>query len=353
MRKNTSPTMILVGLLLIVAALAPVAAGGKGETAHEAPAGKLTVVATTSIVGDVVANVAGEAVDLTVLIPVGQNPHAYEPAPRAIAAVESADIVFVNGLDLEENLLDVVETTAGGKLVAVSHGIKVIGGEADHDDHDHDEEHHDDHDHDEEHHHEEADHDDHDDHDEEHHHHAAGDPHVWFSPLSILVWIDNIEDALVTADPTRAETFRSNAAAYRAQVTALDAEIRRRTEAIPRERRKLVVDHAALGYFARDYGFTVLGSVIPATTDQAEPSARAVAELVQLVREEEVPAIFVGGTASVGLRNLVEAVAAEVGRDVRVGTLLTGSLASPGNPGDTYLRFIEYNTSQIMEGLGY
>jgi ABC-type Zn uptake system ZnuABC Zn-binding protein ZnuA len=356
MHANRFATRVFIALLFLSVILAPTAAGGNRESGEDSPqenatgdsesaavssqstdGERLSVVATTNFIGDVVANIAGDAVNLTVLVPTGQNPHAYEPTPRALVTVERADLIFVNGLDLEENLMDVIETSSGGAVVAVSDGIDVLEEEdEDHDDDDHEE-------------------DDHgeDDHEEDDHHHAEGDPHVWFSPLSILVWIDNIEGALVAADPSREETFRSNAAEYRRQVTALDEEIRRRAEGIPRERRKLVIDHASLGYFARDYDFTVLGSVIPGTTDQAEPSARAVSELVTLVRTEEVPAIFVGGTASRGLRNLVEAVAAEVGRDVQVRTLLTGSLAASGEPGDTYLGFMEYNITQIMEGLGY
>ena len=98
----------------------------------------LNVVATTNLIGDVVANIAGDAIDLTVLIPIGQNPHAYEPAPRAIAAIESADIVFVNGFDLEENLLSIVENTARAPIVPVSAGITPPDAEGDDEDHDDD-----------------------------------------------------------------------------------------------------------------------------------------------------------------------------------------------------------------------
>ena len=167
------------------------------------------------------------------------------------------------------------------------------------------------------------------------------------------MWTDNIEEVLSEADPANAGAYQRGAERYRSALETLDAEIREQVSAIPAEERKLVVDHAALGYFADAYGFHVLGSVIPATTDQAEPSAQAISQLVELIREENVPAIFIGGTASQGLRNLVDAVAEEVGRDIQIGELLTGSLAPEGKPGDTYITFIEYNTRQIMEGLGY
>jgi ABC-type Zn uptake system ZnuABC Zn-binding protein ZnuA len=337
----------------------------------------LRVVATTSILGDVVRTVAGDAAEVTVLMAVGQNPHGYTPTPRAIAAIERADMVILNGFDLEENLVDVVETTSRGYVVEASAGISPIGAGEEHDDHDadhdddHDDDHdadhddHDDHDHDADHddhddHDHDADHDDdhdddhdadHDDHNHDDHIHAAGDPHVWFDPTNVLSWVDTIEDALSAADPARATTFAANAATYRSRLTELDRMIRREVEAIPPARRKLVLDHASLDYFARRYGFEMIGAVIPATTDQAEPSARDVARLVEQVREEAVPAVFVGGTASRGMRNMVDAVAAEVGRNVRVGVLLTGSLAPEGQPGDTYLSFMEYNVSQIVENL--
>ena len=338
-RAGPAAVFITVFVVLFAGLLTVAVAGGRGEESagiavpahdddhHEiepvslAAGERLAVVATTNIVGDVVRQVAGDAAEVTVLIAVGQNPHGYTPAPRAIAAIERAHLVIVNGFDLEENLMATVKASATGYVVSASAGIVPLDGHAD------------------------------DDHADDDHAHDAGDPHVWFDPNNVLVWVDNIEDALSDADHARAETFAANAESYRSRLRDLDREIRRQVAAIPAERRKLVLDHASLDYFAARYGFETIGAVIPATTDQAEPSAQAVARLVEQIRAEEVPAIFVGGTASQGLRNLVAAVAAEVGRDVRVGTLLTGSLAPAGEPGDSYVGFMEYNVSQIVENL--
>ncbi|MDA3950747.1 MAG: metal ABC transporter substrate-binding protein [Spirochaeta sp.] len=333
-RSNSASSwrsLVTISVLLLLLPGFALFAGGQSETDHaddaipriepvDLPGGRpLKVVVTTNMIGDVLSNIAGDAIDLTVLVPMGQNPHSYEPAPQALVAIESADLVFVNGFDLEENLLSIVENTARAPIVPVSVGVTPPDPTDDHEDDGH----------------------------------GAADPHVWFAPTSALVWTDNIEQVLSAADPDRADTYRRGAAHYRAQLEALDAEIRRQVEAIPADKRTLVVDHAAMGYFADAYGFHVLGSVIPATTDQAEPSAQAISRLVELIHEEEVPAIFIGGTASQGLRDLVDAVATEVGRDVEIRELLTGSLAPAGEPGDTYVTFIEYNTRQIMEGLGY
>ncbi|MFP4210606.1 MAG: metal ABC transporter substrate-binding protein [Alkalispirochaeta sp.] len=309
---------------------------------------KLAVVATTSILGDVVAEVGGDAIDLTVLIPVGQNPHAYEPTPRAIASIETADIVFTNGFDLEENLLSIVNATARGPVVSASSGIGPhgngshrAGGHSHGDDHD-EEPAHDSAGHNEDH----AEDDHPDDHD-----HGEIDPHVWFDPTNAIVWVDNIEAVLAAADPANAEGYAARAARYRESLEELDDEYRRRLSEIPRERRKLVVDHAALGYLADEYDLTVIGSVIPAVTDQAEPSARQIAELVEVIRDEGVSTIFIGGTAGDGLRNLANAVAEETGSPVTIRTLLTGSLAPRGSRGDTYIAFLRYNLEQIAEGL--
>jgi ABC-type Zn uptake system ZnuABC Zn-binding protein ZnuA len=275
-------------------------------------------------------------------MPLGQNPHAYQPTPRDIATVEEAYIAFVNGLDLEEALMETIENVEGTYVVPVSAGIAVLGGG--HHDHgeDHDEEH-------EEGHHEDVHHEDHEG--EHHHDHAAGDPHFWFDPTNVIVWTQNIAEALSEADPSHSSTYEANRDAYIAELEALDLEIRRQVSSIPRNRRKLVVDHVALAYYAEEYGFEIVGTVIPSVSDQAEPSARHIAELAEVIREEEAYVILIGGEVSRGLQNLVDAVADEVGRDVRIVEYLHGSLAAKGERGDNYLDFVRYNTEQIVSAL--
>ena len=294
----------------------------------------LACVATTSVVGDVVKAVAGDFAEVRVLMQVGQNPHSWEPTPRDLAAIESADILFVNGFDLEENLMESLEMQRNRLMVPISAGIEPLGGSG-HDGHEEDDDDGEDHDH--------AEDDDHD--------RPAGDPHTWFSPMSVVTWVDNIEYALASADPQNAVGYAENAAVYTGSLRELDEEIRGLFAPIPMDERKLVVDHAALGYFARDYGFTVLGSVIPAVNDQAEPSTGDIADLIHTIEQENITAIFVGGTAGRGLRNLVDAVVEEIDTDIEVLTLLTGSLAPEGSEGDTYLEFARYNAHQIADGL--
>lgn len=307
----------------------------------------LSIVATTNIVGDVVRVIAGDDHEVLVLMALGDNPHSYEPTPSALRTLERAHIVFTNGLALEENLIDDLDAVAGGYVVPVSAGIEPLaGGEHSHDDEDHDD--HDDHDHD-DHHDDEGEHDDHDhDHD---HVHAEGDPHVWTDPNNAIVWVENIVTAMSEADPENADVYRRRGDDYIAELEEVDIFIRQTIREVPRSQRKIVVDHEAFGYFADEYGLEAVGAIVPSTTDTAEPSARDIARLVDLIREAEVQAILVGRTASRALTRLAQTIADEVGRPIRIVPMLTGSLAPAGEPGDTYLGFLRYNAEQIAFAL--
>ncbi len=338
--KRSTFTVVIVALLAVgcsqATVLPPTESVAAGHEEHdqedmelpviepvELSAGeKLKVVATTSIVGDVVSNIGGEAIDLTVLMDVGQDPHSYEPAPKALAAIEDADIVFVNGLDLEEVLMASIENIATGVIVPVSAGIEPLAFA--------DQEH-------------EGETDGHD--------HSAGDPHFWVDPNNVIVWVENIAHILAEADPVNRETYQANAESYTAELEALDSYIREQVTLIPEANRKLVTDHGLYSYFADEYGFEIVGTVTPSFSTTAGASAGDVARLVELIQAEEVPALFIGTTASQGLQNLAEAISGEVGEQVKVLPLLTGSLAPEGEPGDTYLGYMRFNIDQMVEGL--
>ena len=284
----------------------------------------LTVVASTSIVAEVVGRVGGDAVELTVLIGPGQDPHSYEPTPRALVGVRKAHIVFVNGLRLEEGLLDSISQTAVGPVVPVSAGIEPIetrgergAGHSAETDHGPD----------------------------------GRNSHVWMDPANVMVWVDNIERVLSAADPVNSESYRANADMYLAQLRELDAGIRQKAGGIPAAKRKLVTDHHALDYFAEKYGFQVVGVILPSVSTAAETSASRTAQLVELLRREGVSTIFVDAAAGRTIRSLTRAVAKELGTGVRVVPLLIGSLAPKGRRGDSYLELMEYNLDQIVSGL--
>lgn len=297
---------------------------------------KLAIVASTSIVGDVVSRIGSEAINLTTLMPIGQNPHSYEPTPSALASVERAHVVFVNGFGLEEALLEALESTARGPVVAVSTGIEPYEPDDDHDAHEHEDD---------------DDDGDHEDDDHEGHDHGPVDPHVWFDPTNVMVWTENITEVLAAADPANEEGYRARGNAYLEELEELDAWIRTRVAEIPEERRRLVTDHGMFGYFAEEYGFEVIATILPGTSTSSEASARRVAEIVETLKDEGVTTIFVGSTAGRGLKSVAEAITEELGRTVRIVDMLTGSLAPAGTAGDTYLGYMRYNVERVFEGV--
>ncbi|MBN2510472.1 MAG: zinc ABC transporter substrate-binding protein [Spirochaetales bacterium] len=328
------------GLIALIAATIVVpSAWASGQKEGE---GGLSVVASTSIVWDVVRSVAGTDADVFCLIEPGTDPHGYEPAPREIAKAESADIVFVNGLDLEENLLTLLENVRPGGVVEVSSRVNAIenesgktgsGGEDEHDGEDSDAGH-------------PGEHEAGDD------HHHRGDPHTWMSPLNVLTWVDVIEETLSAADPAHRENYSSRADQYRTLLLDLHRRIEDAVSQLPAENRILVTDHHTLGYFARDYGFTVIGSILPGFSSNTEPSVRDLTRLIDIINEYQVTAIFIGQTAGGQVDKLSRTIEKSLGKSLDVRTLFTGSLAAAGETGDSYMSFMEYNVAEIVEGLG-
>jgi manganese/iron transport system substrate-binding protein len=281
---------------------------------------KLKVVATTSIVADIVRNVGGDKIDLTILLPTGTDPHTFDPAPGDLAAVADAYLVFANGMDLED-FLDEMIKNAGGEaaVVYVSQGVEPrqlnTGQEQEQEE-------------------------------EEHHHSEGADPHTWTSPANAIVFVHNIEHALSALDPANAETYAANAEVYQAQLAELDAWVKKQIETIPLENRELVTDHTAFGYYADRYGLEQVGAVIPSFSSAAGPSAKDLADLEAAITEYEVKAIFVGTSVN---PSLSERVANDTG--VKLVPLYTGSLGTEGSGAETYLDYIRYNTEAIVEAL--
>ncbi len=318
-----------------------------------APAGSTTaatgeqiaVVATTSIIADLVANVGGERVAVSMLLPPGTDPHTYAPTPSDVQAVATAQILFVNGLGLEE-WLEELTANAGGErtTIVVSDGLTpIVGGEhADEDATEHADE-------------DATEHaDEHADEAatgaaEEDHEHAEGgnDPHMWLDVQNAIGYVQNIRDGLQQADPDGAATYTTNAAAYIQQLETLDAEIRELVATVPAERRKLTTNHDTFGYFAKRYGFEVLGTVFEGVSTEQEPSARQIAELVERIRDENVPAVFTENTVNA---RLAQQIADEAGVNV-VTTLYTDALGEPGSEADTYLKMMRYDVEQIVNAL--
>ena len=279
---------------------------------------KLSVVATTSILADVVGRIGGDEIELLSLIPIGVDPHAFEPTPRDAQALGEADVVLINGFGLEAFLEDLIRQAGGSApVVSASLGIAPLAFEGE----EHEEE-------------QGA--------QEEH----GADPHTWLDPNNVAHWTENIEAALSALDPNRAEVFASNGETYRAELATLDGEIRDLVSRIPPENRKLVTDHDELGYFADEYGFTVVGTVIPGASSLAEPSAGQLADLLDQVKAQQVPAVFVSSVVNPAL---VETFAADAG--IRVATLYAHSLTAPDGPAPSYLELMRYNAETIAAAL--
>ena len=297
---------------------------------------RLRVVATTSIVGDVVAQVGGDTIDLTVLLALGEDPHAYQPSAQDLATAAQAHLIFVNGFDLEENSLQDLESAAEGvPIVPVSAGIEPLDGKAHGDDEEHKDEEHEDEgeEHQEEH------------EDEEHDH--VQDPHVWFNTSHVETWTHNIEQLLSALDPANAETYTSNAKAYEEELEALDEFVRETLNTIPEENRKLVTNHDSFGYLAEEYGLEIIGTVIPNLSTNAEPSASDLSQLIETIKQEQVPAIFIDSGVS---NEFAQVVVDETG--VALFALYSGALGAVGSGADSYLDMMRTNVERIEEGLG-
>jgi ABC-type Zn uptake system ZnuABC Zn-binding protein ZnuA len=273
---------------------------------------RLRVVATTTIVGDVVARVGGDAVQLTVLLPPGADPHTYEPTPADLTAVAGAHVLFVNGLGLEGFLERTLRNVGDIPVVPVSAGIQPRLLE---------------------------------EHGEESHAHGEADPHVWLDVRNVMIWVENIRQALSALDPAHADRYAANAAAYRAELEALDAWVLEQVAQVPPQNRKLVTNHPSFGYFADRYGFEQVAAVYPISPG-AEPSAREIAELEETIRRFGVPAVFAETTVS---PKLAEQVARDTG--VRLVTLYTGSLGGPGSGVESYVDLIRYDVNAIVNAL--
>lgn len=303
-------TSLLVVMLLLGACSQPSSRASNG----------LPVVASTTLVADVVKAVGGEHVDVQVLIPANVDEHGYEPSPQDFVKVSRAKVLFLNGAGLEPFAGRIMENAGGSaEMVSVSEGIDLLAGAPD----------------------AHADEAENGEHERE-----EGDPHVWTDPNNVLVWVDNIESALVEADPAHAANYHQNAEQYRRQLQELDGWIREQVGQIPPERRKLVTDHMVFTYFAARYGFEQVGAVIPGYSSLASPSAQDLAALHDKIRDLGVPAVFVGNTSK-------SAIAERVAQDtqVRLVQVFTGSLTGEDGPAPTYLDYMRYNVNAFVSAL--
>jgi ABC-type Zn uptake system ZnuABC Zn-binding protein ZnuA len=289
----------------LVAVLAAGCSGSGGDRDTGGP--ELRVVATTTQVADLAANVGGDRVRVTSLLKPGIDAHDYEPSPADINAIAHADLILQNGVGLERWLGDTIESSGyDGPVVDTSQGVALrqVGGEP--------------------------------------------DPHIWQDPRNARRMAENIERGLATAEPAAAASFEANLTAYSKQLEALDAEVERQTGSLAN--RKVVTNHDAFGYYLDRYHLELVGSVIPSFDTSAELSGRDIRDLVAKVRATRVKAIF--SETSLPPR-AAETIGREAGVRVVVGedALYGDALGPPGSDGDTYLKMIRHNTATIVSNL--
>jgi len=315
--------MLLLAVLLLAAAQCgatpPPAEPSPGEAPSLSPVSlaadePLRVVATTTLLADIVGNIGGDRIALTSLLPPGVDPHAFEPTPRDLATVAGAHVIFANGFGLETFLARMLQNAgADVPVVEVSAGVtprRLAAGEGEGD---------------------EA---------------GAADPHTWTSPANAIIFVGNIVAALSALNPPNADFYAANGRAYRQKLEELDAWIKIQVESIPPENRALVTDHAVFGYYADRYGLQQVGAVIPSFSAAAEPSAGEIAALERAMAQFGVKAVFVGSSVNPAL---AQRVADDTG--ARLVRLYTGSLGEPGSGAETYLDYLRYNTTAIVSAL--
>jgi ABC-type Zn uptake system ZnuABC Zn-binding protein ZnuA len=303
---------VLVGsLLLLIAACS----GGTGRTAPDD--GRLRVVTTVSPLTSIVSDVVGDRADVSGIVPEGVSSHTFEPPPSAARVLADADVVFLNGLQLEDPTRDLAAKSRKAGSETVELGTLALP-------------------------------------EAEHIYDfsfplEAGkpNPHLWTSPPMVKRYAEIVRDTMARRDPANADAYRQNAAAYAARLDDFDAALRAATATLPPERRKLLTYHDAFAYFAREYGWTVVGAI--QVSDFEDPTPREVAAIIDQVRAEGVPAIF---GSEVFPSPVLERIGKEAG--VRyVDELRDDDLpGDPGSPSHTLLSLLQVDYVTIVRSLG-
>lgn len=278
---------------------------------------KFNVVATFSILGDFARNVGGDRVNVTTLVGPNGDTHVYTPSPADARTIANAQVVIVNGLGLEGWLPRLVGSTGRKgqvRTVVATKGIKPLAVPDDNHGHSHD-------------------------------HEVDTDPHAWQSVVNAKVYVANIRDGLIAADPAGASAYKANADTYLAQLDALDREVRAAIATIPPERRKVISSHSAFGYFADAYGIAFVAP--QGVSTDTEPSARDVASIITQIKKQKIPAIFLENISD---PRLMRRIAAETG--AKAGeTLYSDSLTEENGAAPTYIAMVRHNIKALTSAL--
>lgn len=274
--------------------------------------GSLHVLASTTILADIAQNVAGDRFKVESLLPDGADPHAYQAAPSDVKKLEDSNVLILNGLDYEQFIKPLLENAGGERLTIIaSDGLQPNQMEG-----------------------------------EENPSQMVNDPHMWLDVNRAIHYAENIRDGFIKADPDGAETYKTNADAYIGQLKDLDSWIMEQVNTIPTEKRLLVTNHDAMGYFAERYGFKIVNSILPSFSSEASASAQDIAKSVEAIKASGTTAIFLDEVENAELANQV---ASETGVKV-IDDLHLESLTD-GDPASTYIDMMKYNVSRIVDAL--
>jgi ABC-type Zn uptake system ZnuABC Zn-binding protein ZnuA len=305
-------------IFLIVAALALSAAACSGGAVGDAAKdGRLQVVTTVSPITNIVQNIGGDRIVVTGIVPEGTNSHTFAPAPSDARAMAEADVVFVNGLHLEEPTRELADANVREGVEIVQLGDRTITPEEYIFDFSFPQE------------------------------NGDPNPHLWTHPLYAKHYAEIVAEELSKLDPDNASFYEANLETFAARIEELDRAVREATETVPPENRKLLTYHDSFPYFAREYGWTVIGAIQP--SDFAEPTAQEVAGLIDQIREQQVPAIF---GSEVFASPVLEQIAAETGATY-IDDLRDDDLPGEnGDPEHSYLGLMVFDFRTFMTALG-
>ena len=292
-------------ILITCLVLAACQAAPQPSPNESTPGVDFTVLGLETFLVDMAQNVAGERVRVEPLLPLGLDPHTYEPTPRDLVRIAESQVLIINGAGFEEWLEELLDNTGGqGQVIEAAEGLT-----------------------------ESSD--------------RPADPHFWLDPISAITYVENIRDGLSAIDPQGQQVYHRNAEAYIEELKALDAWIADQVEQLPAERRILVTNHESFGYYADRYGFSIIGTVIPSISTGSSPSARQLIRLVDEIEKSNAPAIFLESGAN---PQLADQVALETGVKV-IGDLYTHSISLPDGDAPSYIAMMKYNTRTIVEAL--
>lgn len=271
--------------------------------------GKLKVIASFSVLGDMVKNVGGDDIDLKVLVGPNGDTHEYQPTPADVKAIAHADLVLVNGLGLE-GWMDRMIKSSGykGQVVEATRGIELLISA-------------------------------------EEEHPGTQDPHAWQNAANGKIYVANIRDALIAADKTHTDDYRKNADAYIKKIDETDAWVKAEINKVPAEKRKVISTHDAFQYFARAYGVEFLSS--QGLSTEAQSSAADVAKIINRIRDKKITAVFFENmTDSRLIKQLEKDAGAHVG-----GTLYSDAISASNEPAPNYIAMFKHNVPVLVAAM--